>query len=661
MSRRVDRGDRGTRDAIRSAGPRQSGANAPAWADAVLRLQRSAGNKAVNRAFAGRPTLMRRVIADVRTNDVGQYFADQLTADELQDQVALIADTLEHGNPEPAARQTMEQNLEFLEGYGEAHGTALPGATAHDFRVAIASHGADVQRYLALLKQLIPDGGPSEWGFKSRLDWQADQMTWIVEATGRARQLVDEAQAGGDSSAQKFDEAGTELTAAIFGLRVLATILMYDDFQHEVETQYGSYDLPRRGSEMVHRILDPVLAQLRLRAKQTVDEGVAFMLSPDGSFAFDFSSMKDDVEDQIKASHRLAQWINIAMLAFTAFDILMLPVAGAGGNGGGAPRFGGFGGAGGAGAVAVTTVLTDVESLAALKRLVAIGALTAPELVKTLGGRAGEIQGTPKPIETSPKGGPPGKSGGSTGGEKAPASVTPDPEARLAPGLPTAAEDAVVQRYTEALAELRERSAVYRNMEPKSGEAPAKFKERYDRARTAVESAKRELKAIEDEAVGPKGGELPTHLDPLVKAREALERGGPAATTAGTRVACDAVRAAPKNIRGMDFADIEKAMGRPPDEVVVASKPAGGGVATGGQRLSWKFKDGSRLVVDAPRPLGGRPTSADLPHAELHGPKGERLDQQGIEVPEASISAHMTITDNLAHLENHFSPARKGR
>jgi hypothetical protein len=75
----------------------------------------------------------------------------------------------------------------------------------------------------------------------------------------------------------------------------------------------------------------------------------------------------------------------------------------------------------------------------------------------------------------------------------------------------------------------------------------------------------------------------------------------------------------------------------------------------------WEFTDNSRLVIDVPRELGGRARSADLPHAELHGPKGERLDQQGIEVPDASISAHMTITDYTGALENHFAPARKGR
>jgi hypothetical protein len=71
-------------------------------------------------------------------------------------------------------------------------------------------------------------------------------------------------------------------------------------------------------------------------------------------------------------------------------------------------------------------------------------------------------------------------------------------------------------------------------------------------------------------------------------------------------------------------------------------------------------------VASGPRrfPNGGRhprPVSANRFPVELHGPKGERLDQQGIEVPDASISAHMTITAYLHHLKNHFGPARGGR
>jgi hypothetical protein len=118
----------------------------------------------------------------------------------------------------------------------------------------------------------------------------------------------------------------------------------------------------------------------------------------------------------------------------------------------------------------------------------------------------------------------------------------------------------------------------------------------------------------------------------------------------------------------MDFEAIQKAMGRPPDEVRAAPSAGGAAKATAHQRLWWVFKDGSRLVIDLPIPqaeqLQGakrppRPVSADRPHAELHGAKGERLDQQGIVVPEGTIAAHMTITDYKNLLEGIFGPARR--
>jgi hypothetical protein len=146
----------------------------------------------------------------------------------------------------------------------------------------------------------------------------------------------------------------------------------------------------------------------------------------------------------------------------------------------------------------------------------------------------------------------------------------------------------------------------------------------------------------------------------LTKERTTLERGGRTATLTGTKISCEAVNKAPKNLRNKEFSEIEAALGKP-DVVDPAYKPPGGGVASAHQRLTWKFKDGSELIVDKPGPRAPgskRPASADLPHAELHGPKGERLDPQGIVVPEASISAHMTITDQANRLEHYFPPAR---
>jgi hypothetical protein len=261
----------------------------------------------------------------------------------------------------------------------------------------------------------------------------------------------------------------------------------------------------------------------------------------------------------------------------------------------------------------------------------------APATVKT------DAPHAPKPAKTAPP--------------HEPAGGKPSPS-RPAAGLPTVEEDLVVKRYARGLADLRERLGILRRVE---AQIPRDEKA-LQRARAAYESTERELQAIEDEAALRTGDtELANHLNPLTEERSVLKTRGTAATTTGERIPAKAVEKAPKNLRGMDFAEIEKAIGRPPDFVSPASKQPGGGVAGGHQRLGWKFEDGSQLIIDDPRELGGRAASADRPHAELHGPKGERLDQQGIVVPERSISAHMTITDNTRALENHFAPARAGK
>ncbi len=125
-----------------------------------------------------------------------------------------------------------------------ASASAPPSAAADDFRVAIGKHLEDLSRQLAVIKQLKS----ADWGYPGRLEWHVDQLSWITDATGRAAQLVGEAEAGGDWSARKFAEAGTELTAAIFGLKAVSIVLAYDDLHYEVEKQYPHVTArPRNG------------------------------------------------------------------------------------------------------------------------------------------------------------------------------------------------------------------------------------------------------------------------------------------------------------------------------------------------------------------------------------------------------------------------------
>jgi hypothetical protein len=537
---------------------------------------------------------------------------------------------------------------------------------ADDFRVALEVQVHDLSNLAATIKQLVPEPSLEAGEIRDKLEWSVEQLAWITEATGRAAQLVAEGEAApGEASERKFAEAGTDLTAAIFGLKAVSILLVYDYFYYEVAKERPmATGRASKGVRTVHSALDSVVASLRLRQRDIVDMALSRLDSNfPADWAYDFSQIRDETAERIEKDARIAAWINIAMLAWTAFDIWMLPVVGRPGGGGEPPRIGGIGGAGGgAVAVAAGSAVAGADAVAALGRLAAIGAITMPNVVKFLRGRTGGIEAPPKPMEASGKDrGPSGAAGAGTG--KAPPRGEP---ARLPEGVPTAAEDAVLERYTEALANMREKLEAYRGMKPRPGEAPARFQERFTRARTAYESAQHALDRIEEEALNASGSELAGHLDPLVEARRELGRQGPVAIKLGRRVPCDALKAAPRLTRGMDFAEIEKAIGREPDHVDSAPKPKGYEPGSH-QRLEWKFKDGSRLVVDKPaRPTihdssrPDRPATAELPHVEVHGPGGERLDPQGIEIPKKSAPGHLTITDHQLLLEGHFARQRKG-
>jgi hypothetical protein len=542
---------------------------------------------------------------------------------------------------------------------------------ADDFRAALDVQVRALGNLAATIKKLVPEPSFESRDIRDKLESYVDQLAWITEATGRAAQLVAEGEAApGEAGERKFAEAGTELTAAVFGLKAVAVLLTYDFYFYELIKEHSTAtDRAAMGVRTVHGDLDPVLASLRLRQRDIVDTALSHLASNfPADWAYDFSQIVDETNEQIEKDARVAAWINIAMLAWNLYDIWMLPVVGRPGGGGGVepPQIGGMGGDGGAVAVGGGSVAVTADALAALGRLAAIGAITMPNTVKFLRGRTGGIEAPPKAIEASTKdrgrSGAPETGASSAGGGKAPAGGEP---ARLPEGVPTAAEDAVLERYTEALAKLREKLVAYRGMKPKPGEPPARFRERLGRARTAYESAQRALDEIETDALRRSGSDLAGHLDPLVEARRELERQGPVITV-GRRVPCDALKAAPRLRRGMDFAEIEEKIGRLPDHVDPAPKPKGYEPGSH-QRLEWKFKDGSRLVVDKParptihdasRPV--RPATAELPHVEVHGPEGERLDPQGIEVPKRSAPGHMTITDHAGALERQFARQRKG-
>ena len=581
----------------------------------ILALQRSAGNRAVRRR------LQRKVTGDVLGGSVGVQFAEELTPDEMRQQVALLVHALDTQKLDRTTREVLQQNLHELEEYAADAQIGVPASTGYHLRQVIKALSSDVTVMATEAKGL---GSVGSFGDRvvAELGWDIHWLERVSDAIAAAAGKVVSAEKGSSNSAAEFAAAAKLLSGAIPMSKAIAAHMAYLTVVKKVEEQY-----PNAWSSMMYTKLEVVrdtFTSLMVtiwsgRDPPRFDKDVAKLLEEVPSLSSDFSAFVYDLEEKMRKRHRFLQWVGIFELGLLAFDIWLAPVVGRPGGGGKPPTIGGAGGGGAA--VAGGGVLVAAESVEALRRLVRLGVVTNPGLVKVVtggGGGRGPVA-PPKPMHTDPTPDP-GKRGRAPdkpAGKGTPAGADPDP--RPAPGLPSASEDVLLREYTQGLKNLREKRAAFDAVQ----KDPKKTSADRIKARQNYENAKTRLADIEAQAVR-QGGEAVQHLDPLTRERTILER-GVEGTTTGIKVTADVVRIAPKNLRYKDFAEIEAALGhRKPDVVDPAYKPPGGGVATAHQRLIWKLKDGSMLIADkpGPRPAGStRPTSADLPHVELHGPK----------------------------------------
>jgi hypothetical protein len=591
--------------------------------------------------------LQRRVTGDAVRTSIGDWFAEQLTPEELREQAALVTGALGAPKLSDAERQTLEGNLDVLEQSAADRGIELPAAQAHRVRQVANTLATDLKAMGAMAKELAgvknesDDYSGSPAIFHPRLEWAMDQLRWCTDVLHEALDR---------SAAQQFQAAGTRLTAAIAVSKAAAAYLAYVSVAIQTESHHPHFktSLLRMKLEITYKAFNPLIVAIRTFEPSRFDASVTDLLKEVPTWSFDYSQLVEGIDEDIRARDRFMRWLGILQLAWLAFDIWMIPVAGSKGSsgGGGGPRVSAPAG-GGAVAVAGGGVLAAAESLEALRRLIRLGIIRNPGLVKAA---TGGPLATPKPMEARAKG------SGST--PKPPPTPKPDPNARVAPGVPSEAEDAIVRAYTRELATLREKRQQLHDIE---AEVPRNTK-KIGRAHASLASTQARLEEIETEAANATSGELFQHLTPLRQQRRVLTDASIhdlAKMPTGKRVMCDAVRNAPKKILGREFADIEREIGRAPKPIPADQAP-GAGLPSGHQRLEWEYKDGSKILADKPRRLEQpRPyETAERPHIELHGPKGERLDGQGIAVPEGSAAAHITITDYALAMEKHLAPAR---
>ncbi|WP_168790597.1 DUF6861 domain-containing protein [Paraburkholderia aromaticivorans] len=193
--------------------------------------------------------------------------------------------------------------------------------------------------------------------------------------------------------------------------------------------------------------------------------------------------------------------------------------------------------------------------------------------------------------------------------------------------VPTPEEHDLIGQYTKVLQDLRA---------AREAGDPAGMK-----------TANDALQAIEDTALEQhgKGGSLDKlldHLDTLTKDRTRLNQGE---DPFGTGVASNCAAAKFGPFRGQPFSEVERAIGRPPDQIEGAAaglKPSE--MPTGAVRATWEFGDGSRIDVDIPGSGNTSPYMLNRqPHLDRISPEGYHLDDAGIGVPARSTPAHIEI------------------
>jgi hypothetical protein len=174
--------------------------------------------------------------------------------------------------------------------------------------------------------------------------------------------------------------------------KAVATHLAY--MQVGVNVVKSGRDLgAARKVRMVGASLNDYVLKARHPLPSVSDQGVEQLIGPHSSWSFDFHQWLDDLQERAEANDRFMKWVTVIQLALILVDVWTMPVGGSPRGGGGGPVRVPVGGGGG-----TVAAVASEEVLESLRRLAALGVLTAPSLIKVIGGSAPVIKGPPKPI-----------------------------------------------------------------------------------------------------------------------------------------------------------------------------------------------------------------------------------------------------------------------
>ncbi|UWZ82855.1 eCIS core domain-containing protein [Occallatibacter riparius] len=425
------------------------------------------------------PNTLRR--SPVTEGSVGEFYLQQETPEQLQADAAEIVAALRAPNLDAYTKMLLENNLQAVEKHASARSVDLPVAAGYRLGQIIFALATDMKglteelRVIGSMKVGYQTVG-SDMGFSSfypELNWDVDELQWVAQTLMEGADLAGAGEAGGPQSADQLRAAGAHVTAALFAFRGVAVHMAYLHTGVAFATEGTQHTIARKVG-WVREDIQKMLAPMRTLDPATVEKAVKQIDSPSFGFGTDFDSFVEELEDNARTWHRVGQIANIVGLALTAGELALSGGAGPSGAGEG----GGGGGFGGAvatvrGATLTSGAVGSLEWIEAMRRLVAIGAISSA----TLGRLGGGVEPQPsKPMESS-----------------APKPKTELPKAKVDPAVDKAVEEGIEE---------------YEGPQTKPPKAPL----RRPASKAASEAARTKFEKIRDgfaQKLGlPKGGQV---------------------------------------------------------------------------------------------------------------------------------------------------------
>jgi hypothetical protein len=346
----------------------------------------------------GDSTVRRFVAGNLETQSIGPDYAMQLTDTELEQDIAFLEQRRAGLKPDSIDYQVASDNLTVLGQEADRRGYKSPALIRASLAELFNSTLAAIKRVVDFLPHLKAEFESVSWIIPWRPDPPAwphdpmnfiyDQFKWMVDALSAASAMLNlSSETDHDVAIALLRQAGVRITAVMLGYSELRPLLYY--LQAAIGIRYGGswldpVDLARPVENARARIAPDLAAFAKLETESI--EAVA------AASAATTQALVGEIPGYVKQHGPLIQipklpWHTEALLILLG-AVLEMPGAGLAGEEGGftlSIRGGMMPAFVGGGSSALTTIVISAEQIAALRRLVAIGAISLAGVSAALG------------------------------------------------------------------------------------------------------------------------------------------------------------------------------------------------------------------------------------------------------------------------------------